>query len=133
MAEAPRSDADLVEAWIRLGQQPDHAKSSSDDQAQNELTELLDTNPERLFRLMGAVIQRAPTDKALSLIGAGHLEDLLCSPHGPKIIDRVLDNARTDPNWRFALGCVWPGRAENADVKQRITAAIWKYFPNGTP
>jgi L-threonylcarbamoyladenylate synthase len=63
-------------------------------------------------RLIDAV---AHDEGALSLVGAGQLEDF-CRAAAPAFIDRIEERARTNRAFRSALGEVWPGAEPPPDA-----------------
>jgi len=123
---------ELIAAWIRYHQQSKPQNDDPDFAAWEKLNDLIHERPSQAFNLVEQIISKTEDKRVLGSMGAGPLEDLLVS-HGEQFVDKVLDNARQDEKWRFVLGCVWINSANNATVKDKISNAIKRYFPNGTP
>jgi hypothetical protein len=125
--------AQLAEAWIRYWRQPKHDENDSDRNASEQLDELVREDPLNALRIMDKIVERTSEKKVLCQLGAGPLEDLLGSAEGARYVDEVLDRARQDKNWRFALGCVWTSGFSDKKVAEHIEQAIAQYFPEDRP
>ena len=79
------------------------------------------------------LIQAAKGPQELADIGAGRLEDLLQSKKGEEHLPLILEMARKDQKWRYALGCVWTSNFKNRALAEQIDAANDLYFPKGRP
>jgi hypothetical protein len=69
------------------------------------------------------VFNEQPTEarRILGMTAAGPLEDLLAN-HGPRLIERVEDEAKRDRRMSWALGCVWKNSMTD-DVWTRVQRA----------
>lgn len=76
-------------------------------------------HPERCWRCIQAACDAGLPDKALAVLSAGPLEDLL-SAHGDQFIDRVELFARRHPTMRVLLSLVWRG-AMTDEIWNRVT------------
>ena len=68
--------------------------------------ELEHEHPEDCWAAILAVLSRNPSDRVLSVLAAGPLEDLI-HMHGKRFIDRIETEARRDPAFRALLRGVW--------------------------
>ena len=62
-------------------------------------------------------------DDERAYLGAGTLESLLVN-EGPAVIDRVLERARRDPDFRRMLSGVWGHSSMDKTVRARIDALL---------
>jgi hypothetical protein len=79
--------------------------------------------PETAWELVLELIERAPEDEALGLIGAGPLEDLL-SEYGGDFIERVEVLARLNDRFRKCLASVWGWSRMPPEVYSRMRRSI---------
>ena len=80
-------------------------------------------DPELGWEFLCRMTEAVSGEKALSLIGASQLEDF-CWVAATAFIDRIEERARTHPQFRTALGSVWPGRGTiPAETYARIRRA----------
>ena len=118
----------IVNAWIA-------AQDAEQGSAEHEsnwwaISKVSDWSFERqgelLWRFIMAAYQRDLSDKAVSVLAAGPLEDLLAK-QGPEFIERVEELARRDPKFNDLLGGVWRN-AMSDEIWQRVQAArhhVW--------
>ncbi len=123
----------LVDAWITSAQ----AESDSADYTRNlwaskKLDDLISVDSkdgeeaEIAFSVILAILDRLLPGKALALLAAGPLEDLLVH-HGSAFIDRVEERARLDPVFNELLGGVWQNAMSDA-IWERIQVtrnSVW--------
>ncbi|HSX42813.1 MAG TPA: hypothetical protein VLF59_01880 [Candidatus Saccharimonadales bacterium] len=126
------TDIELAKQWITEKQQANRP-ADFEDTASDALDELIQEDPSRAFKIVHTIVQHADDEKVLASLGAGPLEDLINSDLAAQFIDDILEHARQDKNWRFALGCVWPSETKSKETYKKVTDAIKLYFPNGTP
>jgi hypothetical protein len=62
--------------------------------------------PEVAWEAIQQILQRELTDEQVAILAAGPLENLLAF-HGPAFIDRVEQQAQTNPRFNHLLGGVW--------------------------
>jgi hypothetical protein len=74
--------------------------------AWERVEDLTRMDPELAWRVITLLVEEAPSEAVLGVIGAGPLEDLL-SVYGEGMIDRVEERARTDEHFRQCLAAVW--------------------------
>ena len=86
----------------------------------------LEREGEHLWRFITAAYQRHLSDKAVSVLAAGPLEDLLAK-QAPEFIERVEELARSDPQFNYLLGGVWRN-AMTDEIWQRVQAARYKVW-----
>lgn len=91
------------------------------------LDDLIHDQPDVGLAVLCEITARVDGMDVLAVIGAGPIEDLLCSH--PSVTDKVLDEARRSPNFRKAFRCVWTSRMEPA-VKARVDEALALYGGN---
>lgn len=77
-------------------------------------------DPEGLWRLVLAVLDRTDSPRVLGALAAGELEDLI-EYHGPAFIERIEHEAARDPRFRRLLCGVW--RSSTPQVWARVLAA----------
>jgi hypothetical protein len=63
--------------------------------------------PEQAWPIILQLIERAPDDNALGMIGSGAVEDLV-NRAGAEFADRIFDEAANSRRFRLALRHVWP-------------------------
>jgi hypothetical protein len=79
---------------------------------------MCEEDPESAWSVIQEIIATDQSDKILSNVGAGPLEDLM-GRHGAQFIDRVEQCARSDKAFRRMLGTVWKNQIAD-DVWARI-------------
>jgi hypothetical protein len=100
--ETPSERADLVEAYHRHGV---HGHDE-DFWAWDRVGEIVrGPDAQRAFALVVALVRSASDDR-LEYVGAGPVEDLV-QHHSAALIDQIEAEARHDPRFRDALGCIW--------------------------
>jgi len=77
-------------------------------------------DPEDAWKAILLILAKSPSDKVLSNLAAGPLEDLIDSA-GPQVIDRIELAARQNPEFRSLLSGVW--KSGTPDVWARIVKA----------
>lgn len=119
---------DIVNAWIA----GENAAEGSPEREANwwaieQVMEWsLDREGEQLWQFITAVYKRDLSDKAVAVLAAGPLEDLLAK-QGPEFIERVEELARKDPKFNHLLGGVWRNTMTE-EIWQRVQAArlhVW--------
>ena len=86
----------------------------------------LERQGERLWQFITAAYKRDLSDKVVSSLAAGPLEDLLAK-QGPEFIERVEELARKDPQFNYLLGGVWRNTMTD-EIWQRVQTArhnVW--------
>ena len=118
----------IVDAWIAA----ENAEHDSPEYESNwwAISQVLDWGVEGegelLWRFITAAYQRDLAEKAVGVLAAGPLEDLLAK-RGPDFIDRVEEIARRDPKFNDLLGGVWRSTMTD-EVWRRVQAArnnVW--------
>jgi hypothetical protein len=92
-------------------------------EATDFMHEAVRENPELAWSLIERLVEAAPNDDSLDMIGAGPLEDLLCD-HGPDLNDRAEHVALSDPRFRRSLAAVWGWSAMDPRVRTRLDDAL---------
>jgi hypothetical protein len=98
----------IVTAWIAAEQaergSPEH---EANWWAVSEVMDwALDGDGDRLWQFILEAYKRDLSDKAIGVLAAGPLEDLLAK-QGVAFIDRIEELARKDPKFNHLLGGVW--------------------------
>ena len=86
----------------------------------------LDGEADLLWSFILTAYKRNISDRVVSVLAAGPLEDLLAK-HGPVFIDRVEQLARQDATFNCLLGGVWRNTMSE-EVWERVQAArreVW--------
>ncbi|MEP7076814.1 MAG: DUF6869 domain-containing protein [Acidobacteriota bacterium] len=119
----------MADAWITYWQAD---KNSPERDANDWANQLLfdwagtDYKPDLVWQFILEAYLRDLSDKLISLLAAGPLEDLLAR-FGSDYIDRVETLARKDPKFNHLLGGVWKN-AMLDNIWNRLQAArkeVW--------
>jgi hypothetical protein len=109
----------IVREYIAYGEAP--LGQESWGWASDRMNHVISGAPDVAWEVVTTLIDVAPSDRSLGFFAAGPLEDLL-SQHGPALIARVEEHARTNAKFRRALAQVWRlGMTD--DVWQRVRRA----------
>jgi hypothetical protein len=114
----------IVEAWIVA---QDTKTDAPDHNPNNWAIQLsvrwhLSNKPEKLWRLICAVLERDVSDEVLMMVACGPLEDLLSS-WGQDYIERVEELAASDARFRRILRAVYR-RSMALDVWSKLQALV---------
>jgi hypothetical protein len=94
--------------------------------------DLMQKEPEKIWRLILEVLHRNSSNQIQEVLSAGPLEDLL-DKYGDEVIDKVENEAKSNPLFAQLLGGVWQGSMTN-DIWSRVQAAQdrrgWDGIPN---
>ena len=74
--------------------------------AVEKLWEIRDNDPDLCWELILEILSVDQSPAVIENLAAGPLEDLL-DKHGPRVIDRVEAQAKTNPLFKDLLGGVW--------------------------
>jgi hypothetical protein len=126
MAEIRRTTLSrLVPAYVRHSLRAvQHVEPDPDFWTFDEVNDRVGASgtPEDSWDLMTAIIRAAP-DEALGYIGAGPVEDMV-RHHGSALVEWIEGEARRDPRFQFALGCIWINRGDlPAPILERLQHA----------
>ena len=105
--------ARLVESYWEYHQRftsenrTDRLAAADVEWAPEHVDNLVRSAPSEIITLLVAIADGAPDDTALAYLGAGPVEDLLCSGGSDVVFDRVEDAARRSASFRKALRCAW--------------------------
>ena len=119
----------MVDAWIAFWQAGKNSpEREANKWADSLLFELLtvDDKPELVWQFILEACKRDLSDKLISLLGAGPVEDLLAR-YGPDYIERIETLARQNPKFNHVLGGVWKN-AIKEEIWLRVLASrkgIW--------
>ena len=89
-----------------------------DERLQDWILDAEFERPEDLWRFILAALERDREGEVLHVLSAGELENILVY-HGPAFIDRVENEARTNPRFATLLGGGW-----NRDMKPEVWARV---------
>ena len=92
----------LIVDWIA------HAETIS---AAEELTRMVDADPEEAWLLMRTMLDLAPAEKLVSAVASGPLRELLAK-YPERFADRMSEAARCDAQFHGALQGVWIAEPE---------------------
>ncbi len=120
--------SEIVDAWVAANcAEPGSPEYESNWWAIDQVMDWsLDHEGEQLWQFITVAYKRELPDKAVGMLAAGPLEDLLAK-QGPVFIDRVQELARRDPQFNYLLGGVWRN-AMTKEVWQRVQTArneVW--------
>jgi hypothetical protein len=88
--------------------------------AYDELSSMGLDQPLEALSVILTVLSKNPSPKAIELLAAGPLEDLLVA-NGPLVIDEIERRAESDSNVAILLGGVW---------QSEIDIEVWKRVEN---
>lgn len=119
---------EIVNAWITAEEsEPRSFERESNWWAISQVIDWsLESQGESLWRFILAAYKRDLSDRTISVLAAGPLEDLLAK-QGHEFIDRVEELARKDPRFNDLLGGVWRNTMTD-EIWQRVQAArhhVW--------
>ncbi len=92
-------------------------------EATDRLLDLINDDPNAALGTVVVLIREAPNDHLLNCVGAGPLEDLLCT-HGPVVVDRVEELAAHDEKFKKCLRWVWGDSQMDNTTLQRVRRAM---------
>jgi len=99
----------LVKEWLEA-QEADDGSSNENHWSVDYVIDLhIDGKSEELWSFIKNAYTKEISDKVISVLAAGPLEDLLVG-HGEKYIDEIETLARQDPSFRNLLRGVWQSR-----------------------
>jgi hypothetical protein len=117
----PRDDTHLRDAWIAFHQAADGTpEHEAMFWAWERVGDLCSKEPEEAFAFILVVLAHGRSDRILANFAAGPLEDLLAQ-HAHRMIERVEEEARSNPQFAHLLGGVWQNAIPD-DVWRRIQA-----------
>jgi hypothetical protein len=102
----------LVECWAR-GWSSDASEKEQYDWACMEPVDDAREDPERAWKFILLALESPLCASRLGVLAAGPLEDLL-SHHGESFIERVEEEAKTNPQFAHLLGGVWQFKMSEA-------------------
>ena len=118
----------VVDAWIAGHETedgtPEHARNWW--AVSQVINWHLDGEADLLWAFIHIAYKRNLSDRVVSVLAAGPLEDLLAK-HGPIFIERVEQLARQDPAFNSLLGGVWQNTMTD-EVWERVKAVrrqVW--------
>ena len=112
----------LIRHWIRYHEFEEYSPERKEYfWAEIKINDYIETDPELAWKLLLNILSRDINQRAIGLLAAGPLEDLL-SDYGPQLIDRVEKEARINPKFRIALTGVWQGGMTD-DIWKRVQEA----------
>jgi hypothetical protein len=100
-------------------------RAAPDDLGENSerIGEMVERNPERLWPLLVALIERSPSDEARMFVAAGPLEDLV-NWHGERFLDRPEHEAIQNRSFHSALRGIWGWEKFPDPVRDRLFAVL---------
>lgn len=107
-----------ADSWIRYQLAPKKSPARETDFWAVDLYELEYHDPETLWLLILAILQKNSSMWIKAVLSAGPVENLLAR-FGPQFIDRIEVTARRDPTFAHMLGGVWPSTMKK-DVWDRL-------------
>lgn len=129
----PNADLDnLIEAYfadqkvLAAQRGPGPAGDEYDGRLFDWLTEMMISGPpdgpDQAWPIILQLVARAPDDDVLGFIGAGAVEELV-NHHGMRFLDRIVQQAASDPRFRRVLGEAWPAEDVPDALKELIAAS----------
>lgn len=116
------SEDAIAEGWIALQHAEQRSRSHADNfWSHTELDDLLDNDPDKGWHVIQLIQAKDSSEKILSNLAAGPIEDLLVR-HGVRFIQRIEDRAKADAQFRQVLSMVWQNSIDDA-VWKKLCAA----------
>jgi hypothetical protein len=113
----------LIEACVTRARGASRGEDDATFWAWEAMWELVREDPEAAWTVIRAVLARCDDDRMLAYVAAGDLEDLLVH-HGAAFIDRIEQEAASNPRFLRALVGVW-GRSRMAEgVARRLDGLV---------
>lgn len=117
----------LIDAYIQVAENEENSAAYKNNfWAYIAFDECVSNTPAQAYALVLSMLERNLSDRTLSFLAAGPLEDLL-SKHGHDIIGRIEKDAKENEALRHALGGMWQN-AMSEDIWQhvlKISKARW--------
>ncbi|NHQ85260.1 hypothetical protein HA050_03935 [Iodobacter sp. HSC-16F04] len=132
MNQSPVISPELISAWIKI--QHAGAESEIADQlwwAWEEVFFFSQKNPEHTFAFILATLREDSSNKIMANLSAGPLEDLI-ENFGESMIEKIEQEAKTNPLFASLLGGVWQGSTPD-EIWSRVTAAWDRRGWDGLP
>jgi hypothetical protein len=132
-----KSITDIANSWINY--QIQHEENGNpgyehpDWYALEQLWEYIEINQDKALATMDKIVEASDKDYVLGAMGAGPLEDLLCTETSSRYVQGIIDRANRNKKWELAFGCVWTSRFQDRKVAARVEQAIHELFPSGRP
>ena len=89
----------------------------------DQVMDLLEHNPERLWPLLLELIERAPTEEVRGFVAAGPLEDLV-RWYPERFIDRVEEATIRSRNFHSAMRGIWGWESLPDEARERLMAVV---------
>jgi hypothetical protein len=89
----------------------------------DQVMDMLQHNPERLWPVLLALIERAPTDEVRGFVAAGPLEDLI-RWYPERFVDRVEAQTIRSRAFHEAMRGIWGWEELPDDVRDRLFAVV---------
>lgn len=127
----PASDSeweDMIAAWIQFEESEERRSDYDPKRWAADAVDnwRYDDKHAELWEFITRAFEKEMSDKALAILAAGALEDLLAD-FGALYIDRIEELARKNPRFNYLLGGVWKN-AMTDDVWNRVQKArltVW--------
>jgi hypothetical protein len=122
------TNEDIAGTWIRYTSLPSEQQDENNPLfwAVETLYHIVENDPENAWKVIRIMTKAGSTDFLLACIAAGPLEDLL-KRHGKRFIDRIEQEAASDPVFKKILGAVWQNAIPD-DVWNRVKAVAGPSF-----
>ena len=108
----------IAEAWSQMHSfeinSPEYEKYFW---AFEQLSELIQNNPLEALEVIFKIIEIDPSEKSLSNLGAGPIEDLMCYK-GNEVINKIRTEAKSNVNFKKALASTWLDSKDTSLLKE---------------
>ncbi len=118
-ADGTRDLARIARGYLRQG----HPEAIDHDIAFDCAFTMLHEDVDTTLAFIFTASDLCENDEQRAYLGAGTLESLLVN-EGPAVIDRVLERARRDPDFRRVLSGVWGHSSMDRTVRARVDAFL---------
>lgn len=123
---SPEERHALVDAYIEryakrivLGKDNVFLEQDINPWAPQRFIEIGEDDPELTWELILLIFEKTSDPAILGMVAAGPLEDLV-DEHGPLFIDRIEEQAKSNPVFKEALHGVW--RSSTREIWARVEA-----------
>lgn len=115
----------IVDAWIKMHEAEEESEEYFNNfWAVEKVDDFIQYDPGSSWEVILSVLEKNVSPRALGVLAAGPLEDLL-SEHGEGFIDRVELEARKNETFKNLLGGVWQNDMSD-EVWTRVQAVAGK-------
>jgi len=108
----------IAEAWSKMHSfEINSTEYEEHFWAFEKIDELIHSNPLEALDVILKIIEINPTERILSNLGAGHIEDLMCYK-GEEVINKIKKEAKRNANFKKSLASTWLDSNDSPFMKE---------------